>query len=73
MESQGMSMEFVDLLKALQNELEKQKGLRLPINIDGAIAVVLCSFGWEPRLGKATFIVAPMPGLCGQYLNNSNP
>lgn len=72
MEKQGLSMEFVSLLKNIQDELEKQKSLRLPINIDGAIAVVLCSFGWEPRLGKAVFIVARTPGLCGQYLNNSS-
>lgn len=71
MEKQGLDNKFVDLLKNIQEELEKQKGLRLPINIDGAIAVALCSFGWKPRLGKAVFIIARTPGLCAHYLNNS--
>ncbi len=64
--------EFINILKEIQDELEKQKGTRLPINIDGAIAAVLCSFGWEPRLGKAFFVAARTPGLVGQYLNNSH-
>jgi len=50
--------------------LEIQKGQKLPLNIDGAIAVALCSFGWDPKLGKAVFIIARTPGLCGQFLNN---
>jgi len=52
-------------------ELEAQKGKKLPLNIDGAIAVALCSFGWDSKLGKAVFLIARTPGLCGQYLTNS--
>lgn len=73
MKEEGLGEEFIKIVEDIQDELEKQKGLRLPINIDGAIAVALCSFGWESKLGKAVFLVARMPGLCGQFLNNSNP
>jgi citrate synthase len=70
-ESGNIGAEFISLLLSIQNELEKQKGTRLPINIDGAIAVILCSFGWDPKLGKVLFIIARTPGLCGQYLNHT--
>ena len=56
--------------KELENELKKQSGKNLPVNVDGAIAAVFCAFGWEPRLAKALFITARVPGLCGQFLNN---
>ena len=58
---EGESRKFIIIAKELEKELETQKGVRLPLNIDGAIAVALCSFGWDPKLGKAV--------LCGQYLN----
>lgn len=63
-----MGVGFVDAARALESELENQVGKKLPLNVDGAIAAALCSFGWEPRLGKAVFIVARTPGLCGQFL-----
>ena len=66
----GFNSEFIKIAKDLEKELEAQKGQKLPLNIDGAIAVVLCSFGWDPKLGKAVFIIARTPGLCGQFLNN---
>ncbi len=66
-----MGEEFIKIAEDLGKELETQKGQKLPLNIDGAIAVALCSFGWDPKLGKAVFIIARTPGLCGQYLNNT--
>lgn len=67
----GMNDEFIKIAKELESELETQKGKKLPINIDGAIAVLLCTFGWEPRLSNTVFICARVPGLCGQFLNAS--
>jgi len=65
----GFSDEFIKIASSLESELEAQKGAKLPLNIDGAIAVALCTFGWDSKLGKAVFIIARTPGLCGQYLN----
>lgn len=62
--------EFIAIAKKIETEIEKEKGKKIPLNIDGAIAVALCTFGWQPDLGKAVFIIARTPGLCGQYLNN---
>ncbi len=67
----GFSDEFVNIARDLEKELETQKGTKLPLNVDGAIAVALCTFGWEARLGKAVFIIARTPGLCAHFLNNS--
>lgn len=67
----GFGEEFIGIAHDLESELESQKGNRLPLNIDGAIAVVLCTLDWPARLGKAVFIIARTPGLCGQFLNNS--
>ena len=61
---------YINLARRLEKELENSKGKLFPINIDGAIAVALCSFGWSPKLGKVVFIIARTPGLCAHYLNN---
>jgi len=60
--------EFIDLANDIAKELKEAKGKDLPVNIDGAIAAILCSFGWDSKLGKAVFIAARTPGLLGQYL-----
>lgn len=65
-----LAEDFIDIALDTEKELTGQKGKVLPINIDGAIACALCSWGWEPKLGKAVFIIARTPGLCGQFLSN---
>lgn len=66
----GVGGEFVKIVRELKEELKAQSGKDLPINIDGAIAAVLCGFGLRPEVGIAVFIVARTPGLIGQYLNH---
>lgn len=66
----GIGGDYLMIIVELQNEIANKMGKRLPINIDGAIAVALCGLGWDAKLGKAVFIVARTPGLVGQYLNN---
>ncbi|QQG41861.1 MAG: citryl-CoA lyase [Candidatus Woesebacteria bacterium] len=67
---EGISDEYINLAQEIARELLEQKGKVLPVNIDGAIAAILCAFGWDPKPGKAVFVIARTPGLCGQYLNN---
>lgn len=61
---------FAKIAKDLQAELQTQTQKNLPLNIDGAIAAALCTFGWPPVLAKATFVIARTPGLVAHYLNN---
>lgn len=66
----GIGEEFVKNVNAIRDELEKQSGKSLPVNIDGAIAAVFCGFGLKPELGIAVFIIARAPGLCSHFINN---
>lgn len=52
-----------DLAKAIEAELEKTSGRKLPINVDGAIAAVISDMGFDWRLGKGFFIISRVPGL----------
>lgn len=63
-----LSQEFINLANEIQKELSGAKRRELPVNIDGAIAAILCTFGWNPALGKAVFVIARAPGLSAQYL-----
>lgn len=53
----------VELAKAIEAELEKSTGHKLPINVDGAIAAVVSDMGFDWRLGKGFFIISRVPGL----------
>ncbi len=68
---QNISDEFIEIAQSLEKSLKSAKGKPIPVNIDGAIASILCTFGWNSNLGNAVFIIARIPGLCGQFLNNS--
>ena len=67
----GIGEEYVKIVNSLRDELEKQSGKSLPVNIDGAIAAVFCGMGLEPKDGIAVFIIARAPGLCAHFINNS--
>jgi citrate synthase len=59
----GVEGHFVSLARAMEKELEGRLGKRLPLNVDGAIGVVLCELGVDPALGNAFFIISRVPGL----------
>lgn len=67
----GLGEEFIKIAKQIRQEIFNHSGKALTINIDGAIAVALCGFGWDSKLGKAVFLIARTPGLCAHYINNS--
>ncbi len=50
------------LARELEKESERGVGKRLPLNVDGAIAALLCDLGLDPALGKAFFIIGRAPG-----------
>lgn len=72
MQESLIGAEFIEIAKKVEAEIEKQKGKKLPLNIDGAITIALCDFNWGPKLGKAVFLSARVPGLCAHFINNSN-
>ncbi len=62
-ESLKFSGRHTELAKAVEMELEKVSGRKLPINVDGAIAAVISDMGFDWRLGKGFFIISRVPGL----------
>jgi citrate synthase len=53
----------IRIARTVEKELETALGKPLPINVDGAIAAVLCELGIPPEIGNAFFIIARVPGL----------
>jgi citrate synthase len=59
----GIAGEYVEMAEAIEGSIEKSSGKRLPINVDGAIAALLCEMEFPPELANAFFIMARIPGL----------
>lgn len=62
-EELGIAGDFVKMALALEEALFLVLAKRLPLNVDGAIAAVLCEMGFPPPLGNAFFIISRVPGL----------
>ncbi|MGA2467828.1 MAG: citryl-CoA lyase [Thermodesulfobacteriota bacterium] len=59
----GIAGEHVGMAKAIENAMEQESGKKLPINVDGAIAALLCEMNFPPELANAFFMLARLPGL----------
>lgn len=62
-EELSLAGKFVGLARGVEKALEEQLGKSLPINVDGAIAALLCELAIPPEIGNAFFIIARVPGL----------
>jgi citrate synthase len=62
-EEYGFSGSFIEMSLAVQEALKTVSGKDLPINVDGAIAAVLCEIDIPSELANAFFIMARLPGL----------
>ena len=58
-----ISGEYISLAREFEMELEKSLGKKLPINVDGAIAALLCEMEFDVTFANAFFIIARVPGL----------
>jgi citrate synthase len=59
----GVSGRYLEAAQALEQALKRAVGKDLPINIDGAMAAVLCEIGFPPELANAVFMVARITGI----------
>lgn len=59
----GVKGTYLEAAQAVSRALKRSSGKDLPINIDGAMAAVLCEIGFPPSLSNALFIVARMAGI----------
>jgi len=54
---------YIQFAIALEENLAYHKKKPLPINVDGAIAAILCELGVPVELANAFFMIARLPGL----------
>ena len=77
MKDLGLSTDHFTFARAIESELEKQKGKKLVLNIDGAIAAILLDLGFtNPKIGKAIFALSRFPGMIAhtlEELENEDP
>ncbi len=59
----GIAGPHVALAQEIAKALSSTLGREMPVNVDGAIAALLCELGLPPALGNAPFIVSRVPGL----------
>ena len=55
--------EYISLARDIEAKLEKSSGKKLPINVDGAIAALLCEMDFDVTFANAFFMIARVPGL----------
>lgn len=55
--------DFLQAARAIEEALKKNTGKDLPVNIDGAMAAILCEIGFPATLANAVFMIARMTGI----------
>jgi len=58
-----LAHDHVKVAEAIEAGTEKILGKRLPLNVDGAIAALLCEMGFPSQLGNAFFMMARAAGV----------
>lgn len=58
-----VSGRFAEIALAVEEALFALKGKRLPMNIDGATAVIYCELGFPPALGRGLFVLSRSVGI----------
>jgi citrate synthase len=62
----GVAGEYIEMGHALRTAMKESIGRDLPMNVDGAIAAVLCELGFPPELGNGFFAISRTVGLTAQ-------
>ncbi|MHA2073451.1 MAG: citryl-CoA lyase [Candidatus Hodarchaeales archaeon] len=67
-EEAGISGKYAHFAKLISEELSKQSGRSLPLNVDGAIGALLADMNFPPELGKAFFAISRITGITAHIL-----
>jgi citrate synthase len=54
---------FADIAEAIEAEISRRKGKRIPLNIDGATAVIYGELGFPPPLTRGLFVLSRSVGI----------
>ncbi|MDY0020393.1 MAG: citryl-CoA lyase [Anaerolineae bacterium] len=60
---EGVAGDYVEMGEALRAAMREATGKDLPMNVDGAIAALLCEMGFPPEMGNGFFAIARTVGL----------
>jgi citrate synthase len=58
-----VSGRFADIAEALEAEIAQRKGRKIPLNIDGATAVIYGELGFPPPLTRGLFVLSRSVGI----------
>ena len=58
-----VSGRFARIGTLIEQSLERRKGSRIPMNIDGATAVIYSELGFAPPLGRGLFVLSRSVGI----------
>jgi citrate synthase len=59
----GVAGNYLEAARAILRALQRSTGKDVPINIDGAMAAILCEIGFPRSFANALFMVAPLTGI----------
>jgi citrate synthase len=59
----AVSGRYAEIGRSVEAALARRKGKPLPMNIDGATAVIFCELGFAPALGRGLFILSRSVGI----------
>lgn len=62
-EEEGVAGEYIEMGHAIRQAMNTVLGKDLPMNVDGAIAAVLCELGFPPEMGNGLFAISRTVGL----------
>jgi citrate synthase len=62
----GVAGQYIETGQALREAMKETLNRDLPMNVDGAIAAVLCELGFPPELGNGFFAISRTVGLTAQ-------
>ncbi|MET3582590.1 citrate synthase [Mesorhizobium robiniae] len=58
-----VSGRFADIAEAVEDEVARRKGKKIPLNIDGATAVIYGELGFPPPLTRGLFVLSRSVGI----------
>jgi citrate synthase len=64
----GKDGPYLKLARAIGEELSRQSGRKLPLNVDGAIAALLCELQFPVQVCNFFFILPRVAGMTAHYL-----
>ncbi len=62
-EAEGVAGDYVAMAQAIQQAMHEALRRVLPLNVDGAIAALLCEMDFPPEMGNGLFAIARTVGL----------